>query len=220
MKKKILLCAAICAMILAAAAGCSGQSDSQSSEGTSSAGVQSETDTQSADVPVSSEQAASDAASDANTETAVLYIGMNGQFREYPYTFTQQPTPDQLIQAIADTTGWNLSLADITTTGKGGVTVSFASDSALFTGPPEPQKEEFHVYDLEQLCRTILDSIQATLQNNIIDPTLGDPGNLHVYYCMEGDKPLEIANLNITIPMEQPYSTDMWNYLSRDPGQG
>ena len=51
--------------------------------------------------------------------TATLYIGENGQFKEYPYTFSEKPTPDQLIQAIADTTGWNLTLADVTTSGKG-----------------------------------------------------------------------------------------------------
>ena len=72
----------------------------------------------------------------------------------------------------------------------------------------------------EQLDRTILDSIQKTLQNNTIDPNLGDPSNLDIYYCMEGDKALELTNLNITIPMEQPYSSDMWEYISREPAKG
>ena len=38
----------------------------------------------------------------ARIVTATLYIGENGQFKEYPYTFSEKPTPDQLIQAIAD----------------------------------------------------------------------------------------------------------------------
>ena len=187
MKKKVFLCAAVCALVLAMGVGCSQQSSSSKS-GTSSntSNVQSE----------------------------------SGKFKEYPYTFSEKPTPDQLIQAIADTTGWNLTLSDITTSGKGGMTVSFSKECALFTGPPQQQKEEFHMYDVEQLDRTILDSIQKTLQNNTIDPNLGDPSNLDIYYCMEGDKALELTNLNITIPMEQPYSSDMWEYISREPAKG
>ena len=210
MKKKVFLCAAVCALVLAMGVGCSQQSSSSES-GTSSntSNVQSESgsQTQNSDVPVSSVQGGAGTASDSKNVTATLYIGENGQFKEYPYTFSEKPTPDQLIQAIADTTGWNLTLADITTSGKGGMTISFS-------------KEEFHMYDAEQLDRTILDSIQKTLQNNTIDPNLGDPSNLDIYYCMEGDKALELTNLNITIPMEQPYSSDMWEYISREPAKG
>lgn len=223
MKKKVFLCAAVCALVLAMGVGCSQQSGSSES-GTSSntSNVQSKTSshTQNVDVPVSSGQTESNTASDSNNVTATLFIGGNGQFREYPYTFSQSPTPDRLIQAIADTTGWNLTLEDITISGKGGMIVSFAKECTLFTGPPQQQKEEFHMYDAEQLDRTILDSIQKTLQNNIIDPSLGNPSNLNIYYCMEGDKALKLTNLNITIPMEQPYSSDMWDYLSREPAKG
>ena len=221
--KKVFLCAAVCALVLAMGVGCSQQSSSSES-GTSSntSNVQIETGggTQNTDVSVSSGQTVSNTASDSKNITATLYIGENGQFKEYPYTFSENPTPDQLIQAIADTTGWNLTLADITTSGKGGMTVSFAKDCALFTGLPQQQKEEFHMYDAEQLDRTILDSIQKTLQNNTINPNLGDPSNLDIYYCMEGDKALELTNVNITIPMEQPYSSDMWEYLLREPAKG
>ncbi len=55
-------------------------------------------------------------------------------------------------------------MADVTTSGKGGMTISFSKESALFTGPPQQQKEEFHMYDAEQLDRTILDSIQNTAE--------------------------------------------------------
>lgn len=223
MKKKVFLCAAVCALVLAMGVGCSQQSSSSES-GTSSntSNVQSESgnQTQNTGVPASSGQAESSTASDSKNVTATLYIGENGKFKEYPYTFSEKPTPDQLIQAIADTTGWNLTLADVTTSGKGGMTISFSKECALFTGPPQQQKEEFHMYDAEQLDRTILDSIQKTLQNNTIDPNLGDPSNLDIYYCMEGDKALELTNLNITIPMEQPYSSDMWEYISREPAKG
>lgn len=223
MKKKVFLCVAVCALVLAMGVGCSQQSSSSESGINSNIStVQSETGshTQNTDIPASSNQSESNTASDSKNVTATLYIGENGQFKEYPYVFSEKPTPDQLIQAIADTTGWNLTLADITTSGKGGVAISFTKECVLFTGLPQQQKEEFHMYDAEQLDRTILDSIQKTLQNNMIDFSLGDPSNLDIYYCMEGNKALELTNLNITFPMEQPYSSDMWDYLSREPSKG
>ena len=140
------------------------------------------------------------------TGGATLYIGSNGSFREYHLDCGESATPDELIEGIADLTGWDLTLVDPVSTGKGGMTVCFSSQCALFTGPPEPQKEEFHMYSAEQLAATILDSIQATLQNYYIDPSLGDPSNLDIYYCMEDNQPLTLSNLGITIPMDQPYS--------------
>ena len=136
MKKKVFLCAAVCALVLAMGVGCSQQSGSSES-GTSSniSNIQSETgsQTQNADIPVTSGQGESSIASESKSVTANLYIGANGQFKEYPYTFSEKPTPDQLIQAIADTTGWNLTLADVTTSGKGGMTISFSKESACRT---------------------------------------------------------------------------------------
>ena len=141
------------------------------------------------------------------TQTAVLYIGMEGSQQEYPLEYTGELTPEVLIQGIAETTGWDLTLADAVTTGSGGMTVSFSRQSALFTGPPEPQKEEFHMFGVDQLAQTILDSIKATLQQNFVDTAAGgDPASLEIYYCMEGDQPLTIPGLEVTIPMDQPYT--------------
>ncbi len=134
-----------------------------------------------------------------------LYIGMNGDFEEYPVKCAGELTPELLIAGIADLTGWNLTLADEVTTGKGGMTVSFSKACSLFTGPPDPQKEEFFAYDAETLDQMILDSIQKTLQYNFVDPELGDPESLDIYYCMEGDQPLYLENIDVTIPMTEPY---------------
>ena len=123
----------------------------------------------------------------AQAQTATLYIGYAGSgFTEYPVSCTGTLTPDWLIGQISDLTGWNLDLAEPVSTGKGGMTVDFANTSALVVGPPDPQKEEFFVYDSVQLTQTILDSIQHTLQYNFVDPQLGDPESLDVYFCLEG----------------------------------
>lgn len=138
-------------------------------------------------------------------QTAQLYIGSNGNFKEYPLEYEGELTPDKLIEGIAQLTGWNLTLSEQVTTGKGGMTVSFSKQSAIYTGPPQQQKEEFHMFEVGQLVSTILDSIQHTLQYNFVDPTRGDPSKLDIYYCTEENQPLTIEALDITIPIEQPY---------------
>lgn len=138
-------------------------------------------------------------------QTATLYIGTKaGGFTEYPMTYEGELTPELLIQGIADLTGWDLTLAEDVISGKGGMSVCLSSESALFSGPPDPQKEEFRMYDVGQLAETILDSIQKTLQEGF---TLegGDPDTLDIWYFMEGTKPLELPTLGLSWPIDQPY---------------
>lgn len=138
-------------------------------------------------------------------QTATLYIGTKaGGFAEYPMTYEGELTAEKLIQGIADLTGWDLTLAEPVISGKGGMSVCLSSESALFNGPPDPQKDEFHVYDAGQLAETILDSIQKTLQEGF---TLegGDPDTLDIWYFMEGNQPLELPDLGLSWPIDQPY---------------
>lgn len=173
----------------------------------------------STDAPESSEAApvdtppAGDASPESPTEpdtpaegqTATLYIGARASgFGEYPYAYEGALTPELLIQGIADLTGWNLTLAETVTTGRGGMSVCLSGESSLFTGPPDPQKEEFHMYDAGQLAETILDSIQKTLQMGFTGE-LGNPDALDIYYYMEGELPLELPNLGLSWPLEEPY---------------
>ena len=138
-------------------------------------------------------------------QTATLYIGTKaGGFNEYPMAYEGELTPEKLIHGIADLTGWDLTLAEEVISGKGGMSVCLSSKSALFTGPPDPQKDEFHMYDVGQLAETILDSIQKTLQEGF---TLegGDPDTLDIWYYMEGEQPLELPALGLSWPIDQPY---------------
>ena len=111
-----------------------------------------------------------------------------------------------MIAGMAELTGWNLDLADEITSGPGGMTVSFADTCSIFTSPPDPQKEEFHVYDAGELAATILDSIQHTLQYNFVDPEKGEPSSLDIYYCDAAGESITIPGLDVTIPMDTPYS--------------
>ena len=141
----------------------------------------------------------------AADQSAVLYIGTKAAgFTEYPMTYEGELTPDLLIQGIADLTGWNLTLEEPVVTGKDGMSVCLSSESALFTGPPDPQKDEFHMYGVDQLAETVLDSIQKTLQEGF---TLegGDPDALNIWYFMGREQPLELPSLGLSWPIDRPY---------------
>ena len=145
--------------------------------------------------------------SQAQMQEATLYIGTKDSLQEFSFKYEEELKPEMLIQGIAELTGWDLSLADEVTIGKGGMTVSFAKTSALFVGPPENQKETFFMYDAQTLSQPILDSIKKTLQENFVDTEAGgDPDSLDIYYSMEGDQPLTLENINVTIPMDVPYT--------------
>lgn len=149
----------------------------------------------------------------SNGQTAILYIGTrSGGFKEYPMACEGELTPEMLIQGIADLTGWNLTLAEPVISGKGGISVCLSRESTLFTGPPDPQKEEFHMYDAEQLAETILDSIQKTLQTGFTGEG-GDPDALDIWYYMEGEQALELPLLELFWPIDQPYQ---WNSSERN----
>lgn len=145
--------------------------------------------------------------------TAALYIGtQKAGFSEYTLSYKDTLTPEMLIQGIGDQTGWNLTLAEPVTVGKGGMSVCLSGESALFTGPPDPQNEEFHMYDGAQLAETILDSIQKTLQMGFTGEG-GDPEALDIYFYMEGEQPLELPDLGLSWPLDEPYE---W----REPSAG
>lgn len=136
----------------------------------------------------------------------ILYIGMEGMVKEYKYFVSGKLTAEKLIAGIADMTGWNLDLADKVTSGKGGMTVCFANTSALFVGPPETQKEEFMVYDKEELIMTVLESVKQTLQYNFADKKLGDPSCFGIYFCKEGNIELEFSDISKYVPLDKPYT--------------
>lgn len=138
-------------------------------------------------------------------QTATLYVGTESAgFREYSMTYEEGLTPELLIRGIADLTGWDLTLAEAVTSGKGGMSVCLSNESALFIGPPDPQNEEFHMYDSAQLAQTVLDSIKKTLQMNFIGEG-GNPDSLDIYYYMEGEQPLTLPDLGLSWPLDQPY---------------
>lgn len=224
-RRSTILCAAVLLLALTA---CTAQSGAQSTpdvqgsfSGSQSSSSQSSSfDSQSSLPDQSGESAQSKSEgtqtqpSDTQTDEAravTLYIGTGDQFQQYRETYQGalndqgMVPPEGVVAEIAELTGWNLDLAGEITTGKGGITVTFAETCALFSGPPQVQKDEFHVYDSYQLDQTILDSVKKTLQNWAVVPGKGDPDSVDIYYCGPDGKDLVLINSGWTISSTQPY---------------
>ena len=110
-------------------------------------------------------QAASAAASQQSDKK--LFIGLSNSLKEVPYS--GEETPEALIAALAEETGWNLTLAKPVEEGpyENTLCVAFAGDSAIYTAPPDPQKDEYHIFDVEDLIYTVLNSTAETLVQNL-----------------------------------------------------
>ncbi|MDE7245499.1 MAG: hypothetical protein K2O18_16220 [Oscillospiraceae bacterium] len=191
-KIRLLLCAFVTAALLA---GCGSQSAPEQSR-TPTPPVSTDTLTPSTPKP---------AEPPVQGQTATIYVGTKaGGFAEYPLEYEEELTPEILIQSIADLTGWDLTLAEEVTSGKGGMSVCLANTSSLFSGPPESQRDEFHMFSAEQLAETILDSIQKTLQEGFTGED-GDPDALDIWYYAEDNQPLELPDIGRSWPIDQPY---------------
>ena len=67
------------------------------------------------------------------------------------------------------------------------------------------------MYSWEQLAETILDSIQKTLQMGFTGEG-GSPDALDIWYYMEGEQPLNLPELGLSWPLDQPYQ---WESVNR-----
>ncbi len=144
-----------------------------------------------------------------SSSTATLYVGtQDDTFAEYPMVYQGDQTPELLISGLEALTGWDLSLADSVYSGKDGISVTFDADGTLFTLDAGDAQAGFRIQEPELLARTILDSIQATLQRNfVLDPS--DPAILDIWYALADDQPLSIPQLDKTWPLDQPYQWEL-----------
>ena len=156
-------------------------------------------------LPIQEPEHQNESSTESEVVSASIYIGSNGSFRAYPYAGGDVVTPESLIAAMADLTGWNLDLAEsVTGENENSLTVCFARSCSLFTGTASAEKEAFPIYSKDQLYRQILDSICYTLQVNF-----SQDQDLSIYYCTvdkNGEKiPIELEDLGITVPSGEPY---------------
>lgn len=153
----------------------------------------------------------------AQTQAYTLYVGTaDDTFASYPAAATAlDPAADSagvvkhLLSELSNLTGWNLDASEIYV-GKDGVTVAWADTCALYTGPAEPQKDEFHMYDANQLAYTLLDSVKRTIQCAF---SPANPDSLDVWFTAADGSALKLDNLGVTLPIDQPYSHSLLDSL-------
>lgn len=199
--KKVVVSALLACMLAFSMTGCGGETEESSA-------VETEETTETAETgeEATSEEAETEQVTTKET-AAIIYIGTDGNMKEYECQASKNMTPEVMISTMATMTGWNLDLAQDVTAEENKMTVCFANTSSIFAGVPEEQEEEFAVSDKGQLVATILDSIQYTLQQNFVDVEAGEePSSLNIYYCMEGEQPLDLSDINKTVPVDQPYT--------------
>lgn len=128
---------------------------------------------------------------DPEGETVQLVIGKPDNLQTVEAS-VDEVTPDAVIAALAEETGWNLDLAAPVRLDEDGVaTVAFAADSGVYGQPPEEQKDAYHVYDVEDWIYTVFNSVAESLQANGVNyvcftaPDGGklviDNGDVHFY---------------------------------------
>lgn len=186
--KKILAMGMVLCMSLVALAGCAGGSDSGKDESKNN------------NAPVEEPEAVQEI---VIAEKPQLVIG-SGDAAVKVDVEEKITGPEDLIAAIASETGWNLK-CDSVKTENGKITIVFGSDSSLFTGPPEKQKDEYFVYDSDSLRASVLDSVAETLKQNLtVDGktpevyfTSADGGNM--VFDTDGEK--------VTVAGDKAYTT-------------
>lgn len=199
--KRMLAITCAGALLLALTSCSGGQKETTSTSvpgSSSSSSISSSASSSGGDVSSAGSSASS---SEQEVQNVNLYIGMNGEFQEYPLEVKGEITPEILIESIAQLTGWNLDVVSAVE-GNGKIVVSFAETSALYTGPSEDQKEGFHVLDAGQLDQTILDSVQKTLQEWVGT----EDGTVEVYFTAPDGGDLVLEGIGVTISADQPYT--------------
>ncbi|MEE0509904.1 MAG: S-layer homology domain-containing protein [Peptococcaceae bacterium] len=121
-----------------------------------------------------------------DTKTVTLVIGRPDALKQVSVSLDAdaEVTPDVLLEALAKETGWNLSLAaPVSLDADGNAVVALADDGSIYGNPPENQKDDYHVYDVNDWIYTVLNSMDATFKANGIAGvrfTAPDGGDLSV----------------------------------------
>lgn len=136
-------------------------------------------------------------------KNVTLFIGKENDFGEYNwlYKYNEEITPDLLIEAIADTTGWNLSLAREVEENDEGYVIRFSKDSVFYTGQTSDDDNEFYIPTEEDFYKTILDSIVKTV--SVYDKVDTESTN---FYFGGPDDDLLLKGINTTLPVTTAYN--------------
>ena len=104
---------------------------------------------------------------------------------EVPFAGMDNLGVEDIANALTELTGISFTLNSVTPGGgMSALLVDFSDDSALVTGPPEEQKEDFFMYDRDSLVLFMLDSLYFSIVGNL--PIFGDDEHA-VYFTLNGE---------------------------------
>ncbi len=168
MKKLFLFCIAICMVISMMACGAPGEGEANTLDGVLSEPVDGK---------------ATIYAVFAMQGTAP----MQGQAREYEFTYDGELTVEMLAAALSDLSGLDFFVNGVDVQG-GSVTVDWAADSTLIANLDDrTQKEDFHFFDADSMRWFMMDSLWYTVTQNMAVE--------EVYYTMDGGNELVFSEL-------------------------
>lgn len=141
---------------------------------------------------------------------AVLYIGENGDFGKYNWPYSGDLTPQILMEGIAETTGWNLTLDKKVTKKLDGYIICFGETSVFYTGQNITEENEFYIPEETAFYKTVLDSITKTIRESF-----EKEDTLNLYYWGADDSDLVLTGIDKVITMDTAYEYDLIENISQ-----
>jgi len=136
-----------------------------------------------------------------SVKTAVIYIGKEGDYGKYNLLYEGTLTPKKILNGIAATTGWNLTLEKKITKKEDGYILCFSKKSVFYTGQKLDKEDEFYVPTQEDFYVTVLDSITKSFRKYFKE----DGKTLKMYYWGADDSALSLYGTGKTIPKDVAY---------------
>jgi len=130
--------------------------------------------------------------------TLVTDFGGDNGVQEYPFDNEGEVTVQALAAGLTELTGLGF-IVTAENNSDVSLTVDWTAESALFAGPSEEQKDNFHFFDYDSMAWFALDSLYRTIVKNI-------PGIQEVFYTMDGGRELVLENLSPPVAFgDSPY---------------
>jgi hypothetical protein len=129
-------------------------------------------------------------------------------------------TVEEMAMGLRELTGLDFGVSDVSNAGATTMLIDISQDSALFAGPPDPQKEEFYFFDYDSMAWFMLDSLARTIRRNI--PAMGQGvSGYDIYFTMNGGESLVLENLSppMDFTLDTPYMGSAF-YFAHQDGRG